>query len=380
MRFVFFGLSIASSWGNGHATCYRGLLRALHARGHSAVFYERRTPWYDANCDLPAADYCAIRRYTSWPPPDAPQAVREADVVVLGSYAADGQAIAAWLPGRTPALLVYYDIDTPKTLTLFAQGGAAPYLEARQLARFDLVLSFAGGPALDGLRRWGARRVEPFYCAVDPHLHRPVQPEERFVADLGFLGAIDPDREAGMRELFEAPARERPRRRFVFGGPHCAEPSWPPNVRRFGHVAPGEHAAFYASSAWQLNLTREEMRRWGWAPSVRLFEAAACGAPLLSDRWEGLGDVLRPDAEVLLVDGRQDVLRALDLPPAERARMGQAARERVLCAHTYAHRAAALEGLLGPRPPRATSRSPAGAQRRRVEGLEGEGAPPCSKP
>ena len=101
------------------------------------------------------------------------------------------------------------------------------------------MLSFAGGPALDGLRRWGARRVEPFYCAVDPHLHRPVQPEERFMADLGFLGAIDPDREAGMRELFEAPARERPRRRFVFGGPHFAEPSWPPNVRRFGHVSPG---------------------------------------------------------------------------------------------------------------------------------------------
>src|SRR5918993_982948 len=148
MRFVFFGLSIASSWGNGHATCYRGLLRTLHARGHTSVFYERRTPWYDDNCDLPAADYCAIRRYPSWPPPDAPQAVREADVVVLGSYAADGREVAAWLPGKTPALLVYYDIDTPKTLTLFEQGGTTPYLEAGQLPRFDLVLSFAGGPAL----------------------------------------------------------------------------------------------------------------------------------------------------------------------------------------------------------------------------------------
>jgi spore maturation protein CgeB len=367
MRFAFFGLSIASSWGNGHATCYRGLLRALHARDHSAVFYERRTPWYDDNCDLPVANYCAIRRYTSWPPPDAAPAVREADVVVLGSYAADGQAIAAWLPGRTAGLLVYYDIDTPKTLTLFDQGGAAPYLEARQLPRFDLVLSFAGGPALDGLRRWGARRAEPFYCAVDPQLHRPQAPAERFASDLGFLGAIDPDREAGMRELFEAPARERPGRRFVFGGPHFAEPSWPPNVTRFGHVPPGEHAAFYASCAWQLNLTREEMRHWGWAPSVRLFEAGACGAPLLSDRWEGLGDILRPDTEVLLVDQRRDVLGALDLPDSERARMGQAARERVLSAHTYAHRAAALEGLL------ASLGAP-------IRPQGGEGAPPCSEP
>ena len=346
MRLVFFGLSISSSWGNGHATCYRGLLKALYDRGHSAVFYERRTAWYDSNCDLPRAPYCDIRRYPSWPPPDAAGAVREADVVILGSLAGDGQAIAEWLPGRTRALLVYYDIDTPKTLTAFARDGGAAYLSARQLPRFDLVLSFAGGPALDELRRWGARRPEAFYCAVDPALHRPAAPLSAYRGDLGFLGTLDPDRQEAMAELFAAPARARPQRRFVFAGPDGGATDWPPNVARFGHVNPGDHAAFYASCDWQLNLTREEMKRWGWSPSVRLFEAAACGAPLVSDRWEGIEDVLLPGSEVLLVDRCADVLNALDLPPQTRRRQAGAAAARVLADHTYAHRAERLESLV----------------------------------
>ncbi|HVG95380.1 MAG TPA: glycosyltransferase [Chloroflexota bacterium] len=346
MRLVFFGLSISSSWGNGHATCYRGLLKALHDRGHSAVFYERRTEWYDSNCDLPAAPYCDIRRYQTWPPPDAAAAAAAADVVVLGSLAGDGRAIAGWLPGRTAALLVYYDIDTPKTLTAFAREGAAAYLSPRQLPAFDLVLSFAGGPVLDELRRWGARRPEAFYCAVDPALHRPAEPVAAYRCDLGFLGTLDPDRRAAMAELFTAPARARPQRRFVFAGPDGGASDWPPNVGRFGHVNPGEHAAYYSSCDWQLNLTREEMQRWGWSPSVRLFEAAACGAPLISDRWEGIEDVLRPDAEVLLAGRREDVLSALDLAPEARRALARAARARVLAGHTYAHRAARLEALV----------------------------------
>ena len=176
MRLVFFGLSISSSWGNGHATCYRGLLKALNDRGHSAVFYERRTEWYDSNCDLPAAPYCDIRRYRTWPPPDA-AAAAAADVVVLGSLAGDGRAIAGWLPGRTAALLVYYDIDTPKTLTAFAREGAAAYLSPRQLPAFDLVLSFAGGPVLDELRRWGrAARRRSTAPSIPPCTARPSRP------------------------------------------------------------------------------------------------------------------------------------------------------------------------------------------------------------
>jgi spore maturation protein CgeB len=346
MRLVFFGLTIASSWGNGHATCYRGLLRALAARGHAAAFYERRTPWYDANCDLPSAEYCDVQRYESWPPPGAEAAVGAADVVVLGSLAGDGMAIADWLPGRTRALLVYYDIDTPKTLTAFQQSGKADYLAAAQLPRFDLVLSFAGGPALDDLRGWGARRAEAFYCAVDPELHRPVPVEARFDCDLGFIGKIDPDRRAGLDALFTAPLRARPRGRFLLAGPEFPGEDWPPNVSRLFHLNPPQHPAFYSSCRWQLNLTREEMKRWGWSPSVRLFEAGACGAALISDRWEGFADVLRPGDEALLADSGDDVLAALDLPEAQRRRMGQAARARILSGHTYAHRARRFEGLV----------------------------------
>ena len=185
MRFVFFGLSIASAWGSGHATTYRGLLRELAARGHTCVFYEKRAPWFDDTCDLPGADFCDIRRYEAWPPEAVQATVAEADVVVLGSYAADGIAIADWLPGRTRALLAYYDIDTPVTLERFEVAGETEYLRADQLSRFDLVLSFAGGPALGELRRFGARRAHPLYCAVDPSLHRPVPPDPQYVCDLG---------------------------------------------------------------------------------------------------------------------------------------------------------------------------------------------------
>jgi spore maturation protein CgeB len=347
MRFVFFGLSITSSWGNGHATTYRGLSRELARRGHTVAFYEHRTPWYEAHCDLPAADYCAIERYERWPPAGAEAAVAAADVVVLGSYAVDGEAIADWLPAHTRALLTYYDIDTPVTLERFEQAGRADYLRAEQLARFDLVLSFSGGPALDALGRWGARRAEALYCAVDPAHYRPVALDERFACDLGYMGTYAADRQPALQALFLAPAQARPDRRFVLAGPQYPEECWPPNVVRFYHVAPPEHPAFYSSGTWQLNLTRRAMKGYGWSPSVRLFEAAACGAAILSDRWAGFEAALAPGAEALLVASPDDVLAALDQPPEVGARLGQAARRRVLADHTYARRVDQLEAWLG---------------------------------
>ncbi|MGH2354317.1 MAG: CgeB family protein [Chloroflexota bacterium] len=365
MQWVFFGLSIASAWGSGHATTYRGLIRELFRRGHQITFYERRTEWYDRHCDLPQADYCDIRRYEAWPPPGVDESVAEADVVVLGSFAGaeygDGVAIADWLPAHTKALLAYYDIDTPRTLVAFRESGRTPYLLRSQLPLFDVVLSFAGGPVLDELRRWGARRAEPFYCAVDPALHRPGEPVEQYRCDLGYMGTYDESRQDMVDELFIAPAHQRPERRFVLAGaqyPEAIERALPANVARTDHVMPAEHAAFHASCAWEVKATRGPMRRAGWSPPVTLFEATACGAPLLSDRWPGFEEFFEPGTEALVANTRVDVLAALDLPDAQRRRIGAAGRERVLREHTYTQRVDQLEALLaqlgaGRRPPAA---------------------------
>jgi spore maturation protein CgeB len=346
MQFVFFGLSIASAWGSGHATTYRGLVRELHRRGHRIIFYEKRTEWYDNNCDLPHAEYCDIQRYETWPAPGADEAVRMADVVVLGSLAADGIAIADWLPQRTKALLIYYDIDTPRTLHTFQEHGRTDYLLPSQLTRFDLVLSFAGGPALDELRRWGARRAAPFYCAIDPALHSPRTPDARYVCDLGYMGTYDASRQDVVEECFVAPARTRPDCRFVLAGAQYPDVRWPANVTHFVHVNPAEHPAFHASCAWELKGTRGAMRRYGWAPSVTLFEAAACGAPLISDRWPGFESFFEPGREALVADTRHDVFAALDLPDEQRRRIGAAGRARVLREHTYVRRVDQLAALL----------------------------------
>jgi spore maturation protein CgeB len=346
MRFVFFALSISSSWGNGHATTYRGLVRELHRRGHRVTFYEKRTEWYDSNCDLPWANYCDIRRYKGWPPPGAQEALDEADVVVVGSYAVDGEALADWLPGRTRALLAYYDIDTPVTLERFEQSGRAEYLRVDQLSHFDVALSFAGGPALDALRRFGARRAEPLYCAVDGDHYRPVAPEDRFRAALGYMGTYALERQDMVDKLFLEPARLRPAKRFALAGAQYPDLDWPPNVDRLGNLAPPDHPAFFAGCDWQVKVLRQQMRRTGWAPSVTLFEAAACAAPLISDRWPGFEDFLEPGREAIVADTPEEVAAALDLPESQRRAIGEAGRRRLLASHTYVQRVDALEALL----------------------------------
>lgn len=353
LRFVFFGLAISSAWGNGHATTYRGLVRELARRGHRVVFYERRTAWFDDNCDLPQADYCDIRRYESWPPAGVEGDVASADVVVLGSFVGagqgDGVTIAGWLPERTKALLVYFDIDTPRTLQDFREQGQTDYLLPAQVPLFDLVLSFAGGPALEELRALGARHVEPFYCAVDATVYAPVAPDPRYAGDLGYMGTYDDSRQPALDELFVAPARARSQQDFVLAGaeyPATISDAWPANVRRFVHVNPDDHPAFYSSCAWQVKVTRAPMRRAGWSPSVTLFEAAACGAALISDRWPGFETFFAPGREALVADRREDVLEALALPEEARRSLGAAGRARILRQHTYAHRVDQLEVAL----------------------------------
>jgi spore maturation protein CgeB len=245
--------------------------------------------------------------------------------------------VLAWAGGVT----AFYDIDTPVTLARLAAGDRQ-HLTPEAMARFDLYLSFTGGPMLARLEQdWGVRRARPLYCSVDPEDYRPTGAAPRW--DLGYLGTYSPDRQAALERLLLAPARAMPARRFVVAGAQYPESiAWPANVERIAHLPPGAHPDFYSALGWTLNLTRAEMRAAGWSPSVRLFEAAACKTPILSDAWPGLDAFLEPGTEIVLVENSGDVALALAMAAERRAAIAQAARARVLAAHTGAARAHAL--------------------------------------
>lgn len=350
MKIVIFGLTVSSSWGNGHATLWRGLCRALAGRGHEIVFFERDTPYYAQNRDLHElpggklvlfADWATIRRR-------AADEVADADVALVSSYCPDALDATELVLDARRALRVFYDLDTPVTLSRMARGEVTGYIGPRGLADFDLVLSYTGGVALDELRtRLGARRVAPLYGHVDPATHRPAQPLERFRADLSYLGTYAADRQAALVELFVEPARARPERRFLIGGAQYPQDfPWTRNTYFVRHLPPEDHPAFFSSGRLTLNVTREAMAAMGWCPSGRLFEAAACGVPILSDSWEGLGAFFTPGHEILTADTTAGALAAIDLGDADLDRIARAARERVLAEHTSDRRAADLEELL----------------------------------
>jgi spore maturation protein CgeB len=346
MRLVFLGLSLSSSWGNGHATTYRALLRALAARGHELLFLERDQPWYAAARDMPVPGFCELALYGSLDGLEPWRArIAAADAVVLGSYVTDGVAVAAWLRGVVRGVFAFYDIDTPVTLARLA-AGESDYVDAATIAGFDLYLSFTGGPTLARLEReHGARRARAFYCSVDPEHYRATGAAVRW--DLGYLGTYSADRQPVLERLLLEPARRTPHRRFVVAGPQYPDTAgWPGNVERIEHLPPVEHAGFYSACAWTLNVTRADMVAAGWSPSVRLFEAAACATPIVSDPWPGLDEVLRVGPELRVAERAGDVLALLDWPEPARRRVGEAGRARVLAAHTSAHRAAELEGMI----------------------------------
>jgi spore maturation protein CgeB len=352
VEIVIIGLALSSSWGNGHATTWRALARGLAAEGHRVTFLERDVPWYAAHRDLPAPRFCDLILYD-----DLAGLMRHkgliaaADAVVVGSYVPDGAAVidaVAPLARR----LAFYDIDTPVTLDLLEQGEEA-FLARRQVPAFDLYFSFTGGPILRHLEtRFGAREARALYCAVDPGAHAaPGDATPRW--DLGYLGTFAADRQPGLEALLLDPARRMPGARFVVAGPQYPEGiDWPANVDRIDHLPPDDHAAFYAAQRFTLNVTRAAMRAWGWAPSVRLFEAAAAGVPILSDRWPGIGDVLPEGQAVTVVDGTEDVIAALRMPEAQRLRQVRAARDQVLAAHSGAARARDMAAALGRLPAR----------------------------
>ena len=350
MRLVIFGLTVSSSWGNGHATLWRGLIRGLAADGHEVVFVERDVPWYAEHRDLTELPPGArLLLYRDWAEVLAERrALADADALVVTSYCPDAIAATRLIEAEGRGLAVFYDLDTPVTLARLAAGEAVDYLPPEGLGAFDLVLSYTGGPALAALEaRLGARRTAPLYGHVDPAAHRPVEPQALFGGDLSYLGTYAADRQPALRELFVKPARAAPGRRFVLGGSgYPADFPWTDNIWFMRHVAPPDHPAFFCSSRLTLNVTRADMAASGWCPSGRLFEAAACGVPILSDDWPGLDRFFAPGEEILIARNRDDVLAALELAPTELARIAEAARARVMAGHSSAARARELVALL----------------------------------
>lgn len=348
MKLVIFGLTISSSWGNGHATLWRGLCRALIARGHEVVFFERDASYYAARRDFPELPGGRLVLYESWPHVQgcARAAVAGADATIISSYCPDALEAGALLrAGR--GLRVFYDLDTPVTLARRRAGAPVGYVGREGLRGFDLVLSFTGGAALGALRReFGAGNVAPFYGWVDSELHAPGSAQARYRSDLSYLGAYAADRQEQLERFFVAPARQRPDARFVLAGAqYPADFPWAPNIYFVRHLPPAEHPAFFSSSRLTLNVTSQAMARLGYCPSGRLFEAAACGVPILSDVWPGLEQFFAPGREILLAENGADVHEALCLSDGHLRAVAEAARARVLAEHTAERRAVELECL-----------------------------------
>lgn len=347
MRIVIFGLTVSSSWGNGHATLWRSLIRALDAGGHEVIFYERDVPYYAAHRDLPALyGHAHLRLYGAWSEvaTDARRDIADADCAIVTSYCPDGRAACAAVRAARHATRVFYDLDTPVTLAQLSAGRDVPYLPIDGLGDFDLVLSFTGGRALGELRdQLGAKRVAPLYGSVDPEHHRPVPADPRWSAACSYLGTWSHDRQAALDALFLEPARRHHDRMFMLAGSqYPAEVAWPANVIRHEHVPPPAHAAFYCSSPLTINVTRGPMAELGYCPSGRLFEAAACGVPVLSDSWEGLDTFFVLGDEILTASSTADAVAVLELPQADLAAIGKRARDRALAEHSGTRRAAEL--------------------------------------
>ena len=346
MRVVVLGLSITSSWGNGHATNYRALVRALEARGHEVLFLERDVPWYAEHRDGEVGARVELYRSLADLRRRFGGDVHAADLVLVGSFVPQGSAVGAWVTREARGVTGFYDIDTPVTLAA-VEAGECDYLSRELVPRYDLYLSFTGGPTLDRLEReFGARCARAFYCLVDPELYRPVATEPRYL--LGYLGTYGADRQPALDALLLEPARRLRGERFVVGGPQYPPGvDWPANVDRVEHVPPDDHPRFYCAQRVTLNVTRRAMVDAGWSPSVRLFEAAACGVPILSDRWPGLDEFFVPGEEILTADTADEASALLSgLNTDDLVQIAHRARRRVLREHTAERRVALLEGLV----------------------------------
>jgi spore maturation protein CgeB len=347
LKITILGLSITSSWGNGHASTYRALARALHSRGHRIIFFERDLEWYASNRDMPEPPFCSVHIYERWDEviPKVRRELASSDVAIVGSYFPDALAAIAEVFDSRAGVKAFYDIDTPITVAAL-EAGEAEFLKPEQVAGFDIYFSFTGGPMLRKLeRKFGAQKAVPLYCSFDPGNNQFSMPQGRFVSDLSYMGTYAADRQPQLEELFCKPARALHDKRFLLAGPqYPREIKWPANVRQIIHLEPRLHAPFYCSSRLTLNLTRQEMVSAGYSPSVRLFEAAGCGATIVSDRWPGLETFFTPGEEILLPDSGQDVVGYLTgMYETEMKAIGWRAQERVLLEHSSERRAIEFE-------------------------------------
>lgn len=350
MHFAIFGLTVSSSWGNGHATLWRSLIKAMLRRGHQVTFFERDVPYYANERDLYAlpdggnlllyADLASIEA-------EASNILAGADVALCTSFCPDGAAVCDWILRSQAQIKAFYDLDTPVTLDALETGSEVAYLPADGLGAFDLVLSYTGGLALQELRsRLGAKFVAPLYGSVDPDSHHPVSPLAEYRADLSYLGTYAADRQERLGRLFLEPAARLHDAAFLIGGAQYPESfPWAANISFKRHVPPSQHPAFFCSGRATLNVTRAAMARYGFCPSGRLFEAAACGVPILSDTWEGLDTFFQHGREILPVSTAAEVLDALALSDQELNAIGTAARERALAEHTGECRVQELERI-----------------------------------
>lgn len=345
VKLTVFGLSLSSSWGNGHATQYRAILRALSLLGFEIWFFEKDVPYYSAHRDMVVCSYCNLVLYQDWDDVrrQALDCAGSSDVVITSSYCPDGVRISDEMLALNAPLCVFYDLDTPITLKALANGTSA-YLRRDQIPEFGLYLSFTGGPFLEIVRRdLGARLVRPLFGCVDPALYSKRQKQPEFECALSYMGTYARDRDAKVEELFRRPARQRPEERFILAGSmYPADTAWPRNVRRIEHLPPAQHPGFYSSSRATLNITRQDMAEAGYCPSGRFFEASACGTALLTDDWPGLDFFFEIGRELLVVRTAEDVLKALARDENELAEIGERSRRRTLEQHTGDRRAREL--------------------------------------
>jgi spore maturation protein CgeB len=350
---AFFGSSLVSAYWNGAATYYRGIIRALHRRGHRIIFYEPDAYGRQEHRDIPDPPWARVVVYEGEGTEGVERAIesaRHADLLVKASGIGVFDALLerAVLDVRRPdATVAFWDVDAPATLDRVEQDPADPFRAL--IPRYDLVLTYGGGdPVVRAYRRLGARRCEPVYNALDPDTHHPVPADPRFEGDLAFLGNRLPDREERVTRFFLGAARSLPACRFVLGGSGWGDKALPENVRYVGHVYTRDHNAFNCTPRAVLNVNRESMARYGFSPPTRVFEAAGAGGCLITDAWEGIELFLEPDKEVLVANDGDEVAGHLDgLTLAAARALGARARRRVLAEHTYDHRAAQVEAVLG---------------------------------
>jgi spore maturation protein CgeB len=356
LNIAFFGSSLVSAYWNGAATYYRGIIRALAARGHRVTFYEPDAYGRQERRDIPDPDWARVMVYSNseggvW---RALAGARGADLVVKASGVGvfDELLERAVLEHQRPgAIVAFWDVDAPATLDRVGQNQDDPFRPL--IPRYDLILTYGGGdPVIRAYKALGARVCEPVYNALAPETHHPVAPDPRFAADLGFLGNRLPDRESRVEEFFLRPAAALPDRRFLLGGSGWDDKPMSANVTRLGHVYTRDHNAFNCTPRVVLNVNRESMARYGFSPPTRVFEAAGAAACLITDEWDGIEMFLEPGREALLArDGAEVAEHLRSITPERAKRIGEAAHRRVLSEHTYARRAAQVEELLAAKAP-----------------------------